>query len=119
MPRDLRSAESPNLRSEAKRIDDSSWNAARAEGRPQAFSSLVNELAEKYGCSEEPGASDSEQDVEIDGTEIVKRNYLPPNLQPVRKCFQEALDSALEAASARTSLQFLLQEAPLEATAIS
>lgn len=69
------------------------------------LSSVISELAEKYGCSEGQEPADSEEEEEEDRHHGSKRRYLPSHWQTVRTQFRTVLDGVTRAADARIALQ--------------
>ena len=68
-----------------------------------SYSSLISEIAEKFGCSDEQHLLGADDVLEF--SEENSRKFLPPQWQTVRASFRTALDAALRTAEARTSLQ--------------
>lgn len=85
---------------------------------PSTYSSIVSDLAEKYGCSDLPRSEDCQREEDTDGCMAAsKRIYVPPKLKVVQDEFRQALDAILKAASARTTLVKTLQNGCLPGAA--
>ncbi len=69
-----------------------------------SYSSLVREIAEKYGCSDEQEQPLRDQDSSGEPEESA-RTLLPPQWQAVRDSFKNALQVALSTAEARAALE--------------
>lgn len=69
------------------------------------YSSLISEIAGKFGCADDLQQrwSDADEGLEYRGES--SKSFLPPQWQSVRDSFRSALDAALRTVEARTALQ--------------
>lgn len=80
----------------------------REHGPQGEFSSLISELAEKYGCGgQEDGGGSGEEDEAVARAE---RTFMPPQLRAAQSRFKEALQLAVQVINCRARLLRQLQE---------
>ena len=74
-----------------------------------SYSSLISEIAGKYGCADPHEQHWSESDDGFESPGESSRKFLPPQWQSVRASFRSALNAALRTAEARTALQLHIE----------
>jgi hypothetical protein len=76
------------------------------QGQPSEFSSLINELAEKYGC----GGQDNTAVEEDEAGSREERTFMTPQLRVSQEKFREALQLAIQVVNCRSQLLKQLHE---------
>ena len=77
------------------------------------YSSLISEIAGRYGCGDEQEQYWSEADDGLEFPEESSKTFLQPQWQSVRSGFRSVLDAALRTAEAKIALQLHIESLQL------